>query len=194
MYSLRYSSIIPILFCFTHLAAPLTRQRFNRICMSSVFWVRFVVVHPAHASNADSVGDAVGRYVCKCGREGGASHVPQGSHRICMSSVFGVLLGVAGLEQRRHANSVGTMVCERGERGEAKTIIKRWKIIVHIHSLLGTLESYPFCIFFARLATPPSLASIPTEFAPQACLGWLGVLWGWNSVVDMQIRSGPWRV
>ena len=97
--------------------------------MSSVFWVRLVVVHPAHASNADSVGDAVGRYVCKCGREGGASHVPQGSHRICMSSVFGVLLGVAGLEQRRHANSVGTMVCERGERGEAKTIIKRWGIV-----------------------------------------------------------------
>ena len=169
MYSLRYSSIIPILFCFTHLAAPLTRQRFNRICMSSVFWVRFVVVHPAHASNADSVGDAVGRYVCKCGREGGASHVPQGSHRICMSSVFGVLLGVAGLEQRRHANSVGTMVCERGERG-SKNKFKRRQILVQIHSLLGTPQSYPFC-FVSPTLPPPSLATVSTEFACQACLG-----------------------
>ena len=50
----------------------------------------------------------------------GDLQLPWRSHRICISSAFWVLLGVAQLEQRRHANSVGTMVSERGERGRQK--------------------------------------------------------------------------
>ena len=59
----------------------------------------------------------------------GAPQLPQGFNRICISGVFWVLLGVAQPEHCRDANSVGTMVSERCERGEAKTIIKRWRIV-----------------------------------------------------------------
>ena len=54
----------------------------------------------------------------------GAPQLTRRSHRICISGAFGVAWGVAQPEQRRHANSVGTMVSERG----SKISLKRERI------------------------------------------------------------------
>ena len=96
----------------------------------------------------------------------GAPQLPWRFNRICISGVFWVLLSVAQPKRRRHANSVGTMACERGSKNNHKKVGDCEQIC----TLLGTPLSYPFC-FVSPTLPPPSLASVSTEFASQACFG-----------------------
>ena len=126
MYSLRYPSIVPILFCFTHLAAPPHSPAFQpNLHVKRVLQSLHTSASSARPKCKFGEGSswAVGVHVCVSGVCGmGAPHLPQGFDRICISGVFGVLLGAAQPKRRRHANSVGTMESERGSKNNHKKV------------------------------------------------------------------------